>query len=125
VYARRLVLAVTCAALSFLGGAGAHARAPAPLTDVALSELPAEARATYARILSGGPFAYDRDGVVFGNRERLLPERPRGYYHEYTVPTPGAHNRGAQRIVCGGRTKAPDACFYTGDHYRSFQRIRS
>ena len=61
---------------------------------------------------------------MFGNRERLLPAHPRGYYHEYTVPTPGAKNRGARRIVCGGAKTAPDACYYTADHYQSFARIR-
>jgi ribonuclease T1 len=84
-----------------------------------------QAKETYDRILAGGPFRYDRDGVVFGNRERLLPSRARGYYHEYTVPTPGQRTRGARRIVCGGPRTAPDACFYTDDHYRSFRRIRS
>ncbi|MET0204126.1 MAG: ribonuclease domain-containing protein, partial [Casimicrobiaceae bacterium] len=76
------------------------------------------------RIKAGGPFRYDRDGVIFGNREHRLPERKRGYYHEYTVPTPGAKNRGARRIVCGGVKTAPDACYYTGDHYETFARIR-
>jgi ribonuclease T1 len=61
---------------------------------------------------------------VFGNRERVLPDRPRGYYREYTVRTPGERSRGARRIVCGGPPSAPDACFYTSDHYQSFQRIR-
>jgi ribonuclease T1 len=95
------------------------------VAEVALDELPSQARAVYSRIRAGGPFRYDRDGVVFGNRERLLPERPRGYYHEYTVPTPGARTRGAQRIVCGGPSTAPEVCFYTDDHYRSFRRIRT
>ena len=96
----------------------------APLPDVMLSELPPEARETYALILKGGPFRYDRDGAVFGNREGILPPVRRGYYHEYTVPTPGAKNRGARRIVCGGPKKAPEACYYTGDHYQSFRRVR-
>lgn len=95
-----------------------------PPTDVALQELPAEAREVYARIRAGGPFLYDRDGVVFGNRERVLPAAPRGHYHEYTVRTPGSRTRGARRIVCGGRQTAPDVCFYTDDHYQSFRRIR-
>jgi ribonuclease T1 len=96
---------------------------PDGLAVVAMRELPAEARQVLAHIEAGGPFKYDRDGVVFGNRERILPGRPRGYYHEYTVPTPGAHNRGARRIVCGGPKRAPDACFYTDDHYQTFRRI--
>src|SRR5580704_11427830 len=73
-----------------------------PLSAVSASTLPAEARATLERIHTGGPFPYERDGVVFGNRERLLPPEPRGYYHEYTVPTPGVRSRGARRIICGG-----------------------
>jgi ribonuclease T1 len=104
----------------------AHARGEADgLSVVYVRELPREARDVLARIEAGGPFTYERDGVVFGNRERILPGRPRGYYHEYTVPTPGAHNRGARRIVCGGPRRAPDTCFYTDDHYQSFRRIVS
>jgi ribonuclease T1 len=103
----------------------AHARAtPEALPGVALASLPPEAREVYAQIRKGGPFRYDRDGVVFGNRERILPARSRGYYREYTVPTPGAKNRGARRIVCGGEPRVPDACYYTDDHYQSFRRIR-
>jgi len=91
---------------------------------VSLSSLPPEARRTESLIRSGGPFAASRDGVVFGNRERLLPRQPRGYYHEYTVPTPGVRDRGARRIVCGGHQPRPAAdCFYTDDHYASFRRI--
>lgn len=91
---------------------------------VSLAELPREGRTTYGRILQGGPFSSDKDGTVFGNRERILPRQARGYYREYTVRTPGAKNRGARRIVCGGlQPQVPDACFYTGDHYNSFQQI--
>lgn len=100
---------------------------PAPqskLRDVALSDLPREARTTLALIKAGGPFPYERDGVRFGNRERLLPQKPRDYYREYTVPTPGARTRGARRIVCGGSQRTPEACYYTADHYQSFARIR-
>jgi len=122
---RRLLAAVVVAACAFALAPAAQARAtPENLPTVALADLPKEARAVDARIRSGGPFRYDRDGVVFGNRERLLPAQPRGYYREYTVPTPGAKNRGARRIVCGGPPKAPDACYYTDDHYRSFRGIR-
>jgi len=96
--------------------------------DVRLAQLPPEARDTLQRIRSGGPFAYDRDGTVFGNREGHLPKRPRGYYTEYTVRTPGARDRGARRIVAGrGATGDPATggeYYYTGDHYNSFRRIR-
>ncbi|WP_027016522.1 ribonuclease domain-containing protein [Comamonas composti] len=91
---------------------------------IALSELPREGRSTYGLILRGGPFAHDKDGTVFGNRERILPRQPRGYYREYTVRTPGARSRGARRIVCGGeQPQTPKACFYTSDHYNSFRQI--
>lgn len=91
---------------------------------VTLSSLSPEAQRTERLIRSGGPFPYPRDGVVFGNYEKRLEREPRGYYHEYTVPTPGARNRGARRIICGGaRPTEPDACFYTEDHYNSFHRI--
>jgi ribonuclease T1 len=91
---------------------------------VSLQRLPAEAQRTAQLIYSGGPFPYGKDGSVFGNRERQLPSRPRGQYREYTVRTPGSRDRGAQRIVCGGLPpETPDVCFYTGDHYNSFQRI--
>lgn len=91
---------------------------------VALTTLPAEAQSTYQLVFSGGPFPYDKDGSVFGNRERHLPAKPRGFYREYTVKTPGARNRGARRIVCGGTPPTqPEACFYTDDHYASFRRI--
>ena len=91
---------------------------------VALSSLPKEAQQTQRLIRSGGPFPYAKDGSVFGNRERLLPRRERGFYREYTVPTPGSRNRGARRIICGGRQPTdPEACFYTADHYASFRQI--
>lgn len=91
---------------------------------IAAAALPREARDTLARIHAGGPFRFERDGITFGNRERQLPQHRRGYYHEYTVVTPGVRTRGARRIICGGARTAPDACYYTDDHYRSFRRIR-
>lgn len=81
-------------------------------------QLPAEALATVELIRQGGPFPHRQDGRTFGNREGLLPEAGRGYYREYTVPTPGARDRGARRIVTGG--SPPSAWYYTDDHYRSF-----
>jgi ribonuclease T1 len=102
----------------------AFARSAPALADVALAELPKEAQDLLVLIGKGGPFRYSRDGVGFGNREQLLPSRPKGYYREYTVRTPGARDRGARRMVCGGPAKAPDACYYSDDHYQSFRRIR-
>lgn len=93
-------------------------------TEVSLMALPAEAQRVDRQIRSGGPFEYSKDGMVFGNRERRLPAKARGFYREYTVPTPGARDRGARRIVCGGAQPAsPESCYYTGDHYTSFSRI--
>jgi ribonuclease T1 len=97
---------------------------PADRRDVRVAALPQEARDVLALVHAGGPFPYERDGVTFGNRERLLPARTRGFYHEYTVATPGARNRGARRIICGGPRRAPEVCYYTDDHYVSFRRIR-
>jgi guanyl-specific ribonuclease Sa len=83
--------------------------------------LPPEAHAVLDRIARGGPFEHRQDGGVFQNRERLLPAQPRGYYHEYTVETPGSPDRGARRIITGG--EPPHEYWYTDDHYRSFQRL--
>ena len=90
------------------------------LPAITLAELPAEAHDTLRAIKQGGPFAYQRYGVVFKNYERRLPKKPRGYYHEYTVKTPGARNRGARRIISGGVNEY----YYTADHYKSFKQIR-
>ncbi len=99
-------------------------QAPTVQQAVALSALPDQAQDLHRRILVGGPFRYEKDGVVFGNRERILPRQPRGYYHEYTVPTPGERDRGARRIVCGGKdVRQPETCYYTKDHYSSFNPI--
>ena len=91
------------------------------LTVVELASLPRQAQQTIALIERGGPFPYAKDGAVFGNRERLLPRQPSGYYREYTVTTPGSDDRGARRIVTGDQDRT---FFYTGDHYASFVRIR-
>ena len=100
--------------------------APSARTDpesglpiVALSDLPGEAQRTYDLIREGGPFPYAQDDQTFGNRERLLPPRPRGTYREYTVRTPGERDRGARRLVCAPKLE----CYYTADHYESFQRV--
>lgn len=98
---------------------------PAP-AEISLSELPVQAQETHRLVLAGGPFPYAKDGVVFGNRERLLPRKARGFYREYTVKTPGARDRGARRLICGGTPPtAPEACYYTDDHYASFKRVRA
>jgi len=120
-------------ALTLAAGWTPHAQAfvrsqpadTAPATEVVgLSQLPKQAQDVHQRILAGGPFRFEKDGTVFGNRERQLPREPRGFYREYTVPTPGARNRGARRIVCGGKVvQMPETCFYTADHYQSFSRI--
>lgn len=86
---------------------------------VSLSSLPKEAADTLRLIKQGGPFPYSKDDTVFSNYEGLLPARSKGYYHEYTVITPGSPDRGARRIVAG----APGEYYYTGDHYASFRRI--
>lgn len=107
--------------------------------DVRLQELPAEAHQTLQLIRSGGPFPHERDGITFGNYEKLLPPAPRGHYREYTVRTPGINHRGARRIVVGCERQRASAVpagslrlaqcrdggefYYTADHYRSFRRI--
>ncbi|MBK6743516.1 MAG: hypothetical protein IPG66_11260 [Hydrogenophilales bacterium] len=95
-----------------------EARTPSATSD--LTGLPPEVGEVLALIDRGGPFAYAKDGTVFQNREGHLPKKPRGYYREYTVPTPGAGNRGARRLVAG----ADGEVYYSGDHYRSFKRLR-
>lgn len=127
---RRLLAAALLAAAGLLAAACDTAARQTPpevageAGAVALARLPSQARDTWQRIHAGGPFPYEKDGQVFGNRERLLPQRARGYWREYTVPTPGAQGRGARRIVCGGaRPAQPDACYYTADHYASFKKI--
>jgi len=126
-------------ALALFAAAGFARGDPPLLRDVRLQELPAEAHQTLQLIRKGGPFPYERDGVTFGNYEKLLPPAPRGHYREYTVTTPGIKHRGARRIVVGcerQRVAADPAgslrlaqCrdggefYYTADHYRSFRRI--
>ena len=105
--------------------AGLVACAPPAGSDTRLPShagLPPEAIETLALIQRGGPFPYRKDGTTFQNRERLLPAKPRGYYREYTVPTPGLSHRGARRIVTGGQP--PREWYYTADHYESFRRFQ-
>jgi ribonuclease T1 len=115
------ILTVVLALMLSVSG---YARSSLDGNVVLVSELPREAQVTLQRIKNGGPFPYDKDGVVFGNYERLLPKQKRGYYREFTVETPGARNRGARRIVAGGESGALREYFYTDDHYASFRRIQ-
>jgi ribonuclease T1 len=115
-----LLLAALVASWWESGGAGRSAPA-VPVATPAASTLPAEVAATLALIQQGGPFPYRKDGTVFQNREGELPRRERGYYREFTVPTPGETDRGARRIVSGG--EPPTEFWYTADHYRSFRRL--
>ncbi len=123
----RAVGAIAIGATLSLSAPALQARSPQqaePYSVVSLAELPSQARTTYQLIFKGGPFPYDKDGTVFGNRERLLPVQKRGYYREYTVKTPWSRDRGARRIVCGGQPPTqPEACYYTSDHYNSFRKI--
>lgn len=108
-------------------GSQTVAAPPAPVAStvadpVLAAFLPAEAHATLRLIAQGGPFPHSQDGSVFGNRESRLPSKPRGYYREYTVETPGLGHRGARRIITGGQP--PDVYYYTDDHYDSFRSFQ-
>lgn len=104
------------------------AKGPTVVPDVtevvSLAGLPPEVRQTLDLIKQGGPYPYAKDGVVFGNYEGVLPRQKRGYYHEFTVMTPRARNRGARRIIAGGNPQTSGEYYYTKDHYRTFQRIK-
>jgi ribonuclease T1 len=121
-----LFVAALCV-FALTGLAGAR-EAPGALPEVAVTALPPEARETLALIKQGGPFPYRKDGSTFGNFEKRLPLRNRGYYKEYTVKTPGSRDRGARRIVAGagatGDVRTSGEYYYTDDHYESFRRIR-
>ncbi|MGW1342575.1 ribonuclease domain-containing protein [Kribbella sp. NPDC002412] len=124
---RTLIAALTLATATTLGST-AYA-VPAEPTSVstvaaiptcALSSLPSQASDTLDLVHSGGPFPYPQDGTVFQNREGILPDEASGYYHEYTVKTPGSDDRGARRLVGGGAKTTPEYVYYTDDHYSSF-----
>lgn len=100
------------------------AKDSATIESISVTELPKEARQTLNLIKQGGPFPYDKDGSVFGNYEGLLPKQKRGYYHEFTVKTPRARNRGARRIVVGGNVVLSREYYYTDNHYATFKRIK-
>ncbi|MFJ1790778.1 ribonuclease [Kitasatospora griseola] len=91
------------------------------LADVCRSKLPAQALDTLGLIAKGGPYPYRSDGIVFENRESRLPRQRNGYYHEFTVVTPGSDDRGTRRVVTGGAGEQ----YWTADHYASFQEIDS
>jgi len=103
--------------------AASGAQKAAALGAVTPTQLPAEAAETLRLIKAGGPFPFGEDGVLFRNSALLLPQHPRGYYHTYTVRTPGSTDRGQRRIICGGPRKQTSDCYYTDDYYASFKRI--
>lgn len=123
----RYWMTVFLGVLVFICTLGVQARPTADAQDlptVWVTELPREGQETFQLIHQGGPFPYEKDGTVFGNRERILPRAMRGFYLEYTVRTPGVKHRGARRIVCGGQApRKPEACYYSQDHYASFRKI--
>jgi ribonuclease T1 len=138
---RTLIAAVTLATTAALGSTAHAAPTTAPTPSIssyvvpqtvaapdaietcALSSLPSEAGDTLDLIHSGGPFPYEQDGTVFQNREGILPDESSGYYHEYTVITPGSPDRGARRLVGGGPETDPEHVYYTSDHYSSFCEV--
>ena len=101
------------------GGPAAVHTPSSGLPTIAEADLPPEAWDTMQLIDEGGPFPYRQDDATFVNREGILPDQRRGYYREYTVETPGWHDRGARRIVAG----ADGDLYYTEDHYGSFRQI--
>jgi ribonuclease T1 len=103
--------------------AASSAQERGALATVTKAQLPGEAAETLRLIKAGGPFPFSEDGVLFRNSAALLPQHPRGYYHAYTIRTPGAADRGLRRIVCGGPRKQTGDCYYTDDYYVSFKRI--
>ena len=99
------------------------AQATGALGTLTKAQLPAEAAETLRLIKAGGPYPFGEDGVLFRNSAGMLPQHPRGYYHTYTVRTPGMTDRGQRRIICGGARKQINDCYYTDDYYASFKRI--
>ena len=106
-------------ATAVASAAGGPAADRQRLPIVRWRDLPPEAEETWRLVLADGPYPYLQDGTVFGNRERLLPLRERGYYREFTVPTPEERDRGARRLVVGNE----DEVYFTADHYESFSRV--
>lgn len=110
--------------LALLLSVNSLARGPVLVGIIAVQDLPKEAQQTLVLIKQGGPFPYPKDGSVFRNYEGVLPKQKRGYYHEFTVKTPAARNRGARRIVSGGDPRTSGEYYYTDDHYATFRRIK-
>ncbi|MGW4287614.1 ribonuclease domain-containing protein [Streptomyces sp. NPDC004673] len=94
--------------------------ATASVGSICYGSLPSQAHDTLDLIAQGGPYPYSQDGVVFQNREGVLPSQSSGYYHEYTVKTPGESTRGARRIVTGQQNEED---YYTSDHYATFDLV--
>lgn len=122
---RTLIAALTLVTATTLGSTAyaVPTQSAAAIPDCALSSLPSQASDTLELIHSGGPFPYPQDGTVFQNREGILPDESTGYYHEYTVKTPGSPDRGARRLIGGGATTDPPHVYYTADHYASFCEV--
>ena len=121
---RFLSVAAIAAALFLGGSATVSAEAATASTGtVCNSALPSQAHDTEDLIAQGGPYPYSQDGTVFSNREGVLPAKSSGYYHEFTVETPGSSTRGARRIVTGGAEADRVDDYYTSDHYATFDLI--
>lgn len=118
----RRLLVLLCVSLALSAVARENRYDNSPDSGIAEASLPPEARETLRLIGGGGPYPYRRDGAVFKNVEKRLPLQRSGYYHEYTVRTPGSRDRGARRIITGGQP--PEMFYYTDDHYRSFRKIK-
>ncbi|WP_239150089.1 ribonuclease domain-containing protein, partial [Burkholderia pseudomallei] len=97
--------------------------AAAQVDTIPASRLPREAATTLSLIAAGGPYPYGKDGAVFGNYERILPKMRRGYYHEYTVPTPPPPQNGARRQKRGGPKRGGDQFFLNRRHKKNLKRI--
>ncbi len=122
-HASRLGAAAALLSALLIGGtvsAGTAGAAPTAVGDICYSALPSQAHDTLDLIEQGGPYPFEQDGTVFQNREGILPGQSSGYYHEYTVITPGSDTRGARRIVTGERSQED---YYTADHYESFDLV--
>ncbi|MBD9721736.1 ribonuclease domain-containing protein [Streptomyces caniscabiei] len=118
--APRVGVAAALLSALLVGGTVTATPAAAAVGSICYSDLPSQAYTTLNLIARGGPYPYAQDGSVFQNRERILPSRSTGYYHEYTVKTPGSSTRGARRIVTGQQNEED---YYTADHYASFDLV--